>query len=77
VRLLAASREQPRFNSLLLGSAIFGPRLRALAALYAPTLLVVSPAALVMIGVASLHGPEHLETRLMQLSTEPAMRAAG
>src|SRR6185437_9872457 len=68
--LLAASRERPRFNSLLLGAAIFG---------VGCTLAAIAPgywlfaAALVVIGVAALTFM-NTSNSLMQLSTEPAMR---
>lgn len=68
--LLAASREEPRFNSLLSGAAIFGLgcTLAALAPGYWPF-----AAALVVIGAAALT-IMNTSNALMQLSTEPAMR---
>jgi MFS family permease len=68
--LLAASRERPRFNSLMLGAAIFGLGC-ALAAL-APNYWLFA-AALIVIGVAALT-IMNTSNALMQLSTEPAMR---
>src|SRR6201994_3192994 len=68
--LLAASRERPRFNSLMLGAAIFGLGC-ALAAL-APNYWLFA-AALVVIGVAALT-LMNTSNAMMQLSTEPAMR---
>jgi predicted MFS family arabinose efflux permease len=68
--LLAASRERPRFASLLAGAATFG---------FGCTLAALAPsywlfaAALVVIGVASLT-IMNTSNALMQLSTEPAMR---
>ena len=68
--LLAASRERPRFNALVLGAAIFG---------LGCTLAALAPgywwfaAALVVIGVAALT-VMNTSNALMQLSTEPAMR---
>ncbi len=68
--LLAASRERPRFASLLAGAAIFGLgcTLAALAPGYWPF-----AAALVVIGIAALTLTT-TSNALMQLSTEPAMR---
>ena len=68
--LLAASREQPRFSSLMLGSAIFG--LGCTLAALAPNYWLFA-AALVVIGVAALT-VANTSNALMQLSTEPAMR---
>ncbi len=68
--LLAASREQPRFISLLSGSAIFG--LGCTLAALAPSYWLFA-AALVVIGVAALT-VTNTSNALMQLSTEPAMR---
>lgn len=68
--LLAATRDQPRFVALMLGSAIFGVGC-ALAAL-APNYWLFA-AALVVIGIASLT-VLNTSNALMQLSTEPAMR---
>jgi MFS family permease len=68
--LLAASRERPRFNSLLLGAATFG--LGCTLAALAPSYWLFA-AALVVIGVASLT-IMNTSNALMQLSTEPAMR---
>jgi len=68
--LLAASRERPRFNSLLLGAAIFG--LGCTLAALAPGYWLFA-AALVVIGVAALT-VMNTSNALMQLSTEPAMR---
>jgi len=68
--LLAASREQPSFNSLPMGAAIFGLGC-ALAAL-APSYWLFA-AALVLIGIAALT-VMNTSNALMQLATEPAMR---
>ncbi|MGX1102240.1 MULTISPECIES: MFS transporter [Bradyrhizobium] len=68
--LLAASREEPRFGSLMLGSAIFG--LGCTLAALAPGYWLFA-AALVVIGVAALT-VTNTSNALMQLSTEPAMR---
>lgn len=68
--LLAATRDQPRFVALMLGSAIFGVGC-TLAAL-APNYWLFA-AALVVIGIASLT-ILNTSNALMQLSTEPAMR---
>ncbi|QDW37891.1 MFS transporter [Bradyrhizobium sp. KBS0727] len=68
--LLAASRERPRFTSLLAGAAIFG--LGCTLAALAPNYWLFA-AALVVIGVASLT-ILNTSNALMQLSTEPAMR---
>jgi len=68
--LLAASREKPRFKSLLQGSAIFG--LGCTLAALAPGYWLFA-AALVVIGVAALT-IMNTSNALMQLSTEPAMR---
>ena len=68
--LLAASRERPRFTSLLAGAAIFG--LGCTLAALAPDYWLFA-AALVVIGVASLT-VINTSNALMQLSTEPAMR---
>ena len=68
--LLAASRERPRFHSLLPGAAIFG--LGCTLAALAPGYWLFA-AALVVIGVAALT-VMNTSNALMQLSTEPAMR---
>jgi MFS family permease len=68
--LLAASRERPRFNALMLGAAIFG--LGCTLAALAPDYWLFA-AALVVIGVAALT-VMNTSNALMQLSTEPAMR---
>jgi MFS family permease len=68
--LLAASRERPRFNALVLGAAIFG--LGCTLAALAPGYWLFA-AALVVIGVAALT-VTNTSNALMQLSTEPAMR---
>ncbi|WP_250523659.1 MFS transporter [Caballeronia sp. NCF2] len=68
--LLAAGREKPRFNALLIGGAIFGLGC-ALAAL-APTYWMFA-SALVVTGVAALTFT-NTSNSLMQISTEPAMR---
>ena len=68
--LLAASRERPRFTSLMLGSAIFG--LGCTLAAFSPSYWLFA-AALVVIGVAALT-VTNTSNALMQLSTEPAMR---
>jgi MFS family permease len=68
--LLAASRERPRFNSLLPGAAIFG--LGCTLAALAPGYWLFA-AALIVIGVAALT-VMNTSNALMQLSTEPAMR---
>jgi len=68
--LLAAGRERPRFNSLLLGAAIFG--LGCTLGTLAPSYWLFA-AALVVIGFASLTFM-NTSNALMQLSTEPAMR---
>jgi predicted MFS family arabinose efflux permease len=68
--LLAASRERPRFNALMLGAAIFG--LGCTLAALAPGYWLFA-AALVVIGVAALT-VTNTSNALMQLSTEPAMR---
>lgn len=68
--LLAASRERPRFSSLLKGAAIFG--LGCTLAALAPNYWLFA-AALVVIGVAALT-VTNTSNALMQLSTEPAMR---
>src|ERR1700759_5368775 len=68
--LLAAHREQPRFNALLAGSAIFG--LGCTLAALAPGYWLLA-AALIVIGVAALT-VMNTSNALMQLSTEPAMR---
>src|SRR5215467_7521266 len=68
--LLAASRERPRFNSLLLGAAMFG--LGCTLAALAPGYWLFA-AALVVIGVAALT-VMNTSNALMQISTEPAMR---
>jgi predicted MFS family arabinose efflux permease len=68
--LLAASREYPRFNSLLMGAAIFG--LGCTLAALAPGYWLFA-AALIVIGIAALT-VMNTSNALMQLSTEPAMR---
>jgi len=68
--LFAASREQPRFISLLSGAAIFG--LGCTLAALAPDYWLFA-AALVVIGLAALT-IMNTSNSLMQLSTEPAMR---
>lgn len=68
--LLAASRERPRFNALVLGAAIFG--IGCTLAALAPGYWLFA-AALVVIGVAALI-VTNTSNALMQLSTEPAMR---
>jgi MFS family permease len=68
--LLAASRERPHFNALVLGAAIFG--LGCTLAALAPDYWLFA-AALVVIGVAALT-VMNTSNALMQLSTEPAMR---
>jgi MFS family permease len=68
--LLAASREQPRFASLLQGAAVFG--LGCTLAALAPSYWLFA-AALVVIGIAALT-LTNTSKALMQLSTEPAMR---
>jgi len=68
--LLAASRERPRFNALVLGAATFG--LGCTLAALAPGYWLFA-AALVVIGVAALT-VMNTSNALMQLSTEPAMR---
>ena len=67
--LLNASREKPRFQLLLTGSAIFGSAARS-----PPSRrLLVFAAALVVTGMAALT-ITNTSNSLMQLSTEPAMR---
>ena len=66
--LLAASRERPRFHSLLPGAAIFG--LGCTLAALAPGYWLFA-AALVVIGVAALT-VMNTSNALMQLSTVPA-----
>lgn len=68
--LLAATRDQPRFAALMLGSAIFG--IGCTMAALAPSYWLFA-AALVVIGIASLT-VLNTSNALMQLSTEPAMR---
>src|SRR5262249_11064589 len=68
--LVAARRERPHFNALLLGAAIFG--LGCTLAALAPGYWLFA-AALVVIGVAALT-VTNTSNALMQLSTEPAMR---
>jgi MFS family permease len=68
--LFAASRDKPRFGSLLLGAGIFG--LGCTLAALAPNYWVFA-GALVVIGVAVLTFTNTTNS-LMQLSTEPAMR---
>ena len=68
--LLSERRDQPKFGSLLVGSAVFG---------IGCTLAALAPgywwfaAALVVIGVAALT-LTNATNSMMQLSTEPAMR---
>ena len=68
--LIAAVRDQPKFDSLLIGSAVFaiGCTLAALAPGY-----WWFAAALVIVGMAALTFTNTTNS-LMQLSTEPAMR---
>ena len=68
--VLAAGRDKPRFEALLIGAAIFGVGC-ALAAI-APNYWMFA-GALVVIGVAALTFTNATNS-LMQLSTEPAMR---
>jgi MFS family permease len=68
--LLSASREQPRFQLLLIGAAVFG--LGCTFAAIAPGYWFFA-AALVVTGVAALTITNTSQS-LMQLSTEPAMR---
>jgi MFS family permease len=68
--VFAAGRDKPRFESLLIGAAIFGVGC-ALAAV-APNYWLFA-GALIVIGVASLTFTNATNS-LMQLSTEPAMR---
>jgi len=68
--LLAASRERPHFNALMVGAAIFG--LGCTLAALAPGYWLFA-AALIVIGVAALT-VMNTSNALMQLSTEPAMR---
>jgi Arabinose efflux permease len=68
--LLAASRDQPQFMSLLLGAAIFG--LGCTLAAIAPDYSMFA-IALVVIGVAALTFTNTTNS-LMQLSVEPVMR---
>lgn len=68
--VLAAGRDKPRFEVLLIGAAIFGVGC-ALAAI-APNYGLFA-GALVVIGVAALTFT-NATNALMQLSTEPAMR---
>jgi MFS family permease len=68
--VLAAGRDKPRFEALLIGAAIFGVGC-ALAAI-APNYWLFA-GALVVIGVAALTFTNATNS-LMQLSTEPAMR---
>jgi MFS family permease len=68
--ILAAGRDEPRFEALLIGAAIFGVGC-ALAAI-APNYWLFA-GALVVIGVAALTFTNATNS-LMQLSTEPAMR---
>jgi MFS family permease len=68
--LLGAGRSPPRFLYLLYGSAVFG--LGFVLAALAPTYWLFG-AALIVIGAAALTFT-NTSNRLMQLSTEPAMR---
>jgi len=68
--LLAAGRDRPGFNSLLIGSAVFG--LGCALAAIAPNYWLFA-GALVVIGVAALTFTNATNS-LMQLTTEPAMR---
>jgi MFS family permease len=68
--LLGAGREQPRFDLLLVGAAVFG--LGCVLAAIAPSYWFFA-GALVVIGVAALTFTNTTNS-LMQLSTEPAMR---
>jgi MFS family permease len=68
--ILAAGRDKPRFEALLIGAAIFGVGC-ALAAV-APNYWLFA-GALVVIGVSALTFTNATNS-LMQLSTEPAMR---
>jgi MFS family permease len=68
--LLGASRQTPKFTSLLVGSAIFG--IGCTLAALAPNYWSFA-AALVVIGVASLIFTNTTNS-LMQLATEPTMR---
>jgi MFS family permease len=68
--LIAAGRDQPRFGSLLIGSAVFG--IGCTFAALAPGYWWFA-AALVVIGVAALTFTNTTNS-MMQLSTEPAMR---
>jgi MFS family permease len=68
--VLAAGRDKPRFESLLIGAAIFGVGF-TLAAI-APNYWLFA-GALIVIGVAALTFTNATNS-LMQLSTEPAMR---
>ncbi len=68
--LLSASREQPRFQLLLVGAAVFG--LGCTLAAFAPGYWFFA-AALVVTGVAAIT-IMNTSNSLMQLTTEPAMR---
>jgi predicted MFS family arabinose efflux permease len=68
--LLGAGRDRPRFDLLLVGTAVFG--LGCTMAAVAPGYWVFA-VALVIIGVAALTFANTTNS-LMQLSTEPAMR---
>ncbi len=68
--LIAAGRDQPKFGSLLVGSAVFG--IGCTFAALAPGYWWFA-AALVLIGVAALT-LTNATNSMMQLSTEPAMR---
>jgi MFS family permease len=68
--ILAAGRDKPRFEALLIGAAIFG--VGCTLAAIAPNYWLFA-GALVVIGVAALTFANATNS-LMQLSTEPAMR---
>ncbi|UWF51470.1 MFS transporter [Pseudomonas sp. N3-W] len=68
--LLAAGRERPRFQSLLIGAAVFG--LGCTLAAFAPNYWLFA-AALVIIGVGAITF-SNTSNSLMQLTTEPVMR---
>jgi len=68
--LMAAGRERPRFNLMIVGSAVFG--IGGVLAALAPNYWLFA-ASLIIIGVAALTFM-NTSSSLMQLSTEPAMR---
>ncbi|MDH7795111.1 MULTISPECIES: MFS transporter [unclassified Beijerinckia] len=68
--LLAAGRDRPRFETLMVGAAIFG--IGCTLAAVAPSYWAFA-AALVVIGVSALTF-SNTTNSLMQLSTDPAMR---